>query len=743
MRAGDRAGVVAFASDAVIDQPVAARAPSAVTSLVSGGGTNIESALRLARTALREDGVRRVVLFSDGRDTSGDPIREAVIAAGEGIQVDVAPLADAPRPLLRAWKLDAPAEVRVGEPFQLVVQTAGTAGRSGAVIISRNGERIGRAAVTIDASGVATTVFQDTLPGAGAATYTASAGGDEAPADVGTVVTASGVPAVLYVSAGAGQIDRVIASASIRVTRLPPAALPASESALAQYDALVLDHLSADSLSDRQGSAVTGFVEDHGGGLLVLAGGDTLARAALPEGWLARALPIELRSRGGARSTDAALVLVFDKSGSMADAVGGVSKIDLARTAVMSVLQVLPPSARMGVIAFDAAPAAVAPLAAGHDADAVRAALRRVEPAGATAISPAIEAARAWLGGVEAATRHIVLISDGRSSASDAARALSSVRGGNIEVSVVAIGGDVDRQFLQTLATVTGGRVYFPDDSSRLPEIVAREAASVLGGWKVRERFTVRAGSHPVLAGIDRSALPGLDRYLLSVPRATSQLILTSHRGDPILAAWRFGLGRVAVFTADMSEDFRRWAGFSVLWRQTTRWIGRGRDRDGLSAAVEWRGDDARLVVEPPVVEGRYETSLQGQAMFRRPGGETGAAPLGQTAPGRYEAVFDTPQMGTYLAAIDLGDESGVSRYRAIRGFYRASPASAPDSVARARLARIAEAGGGRVLGAGDSPFAGARPPAYRDLSTILATAALFLFVLDIALRRGLTIPVG
>ncbi len=55
-------------------------------------------------------------------------------------------------------------------------------------------------------------------------------------------------------------------------------------------------------------------------------------------------------------------VLVFDKSGSMADLAGGVPKIELARQSVMKVLDVIPPSDPFGVIAFDAAPTIVAPL---------------------------------------------------------------------------------------------------------------------------------------------------------------------------------------------------------------------------------------------------------------------------------------------------------------------------------------------------------------------------------------------
>ena len=56
-----------------------------------------------------------------------------------------------------------------------------------------------------------------------------------------------------------------------------------------------------------------------------------------------------------------------------------------------------------------------------------------------------------------------------------------------------------------------------------------------------------------------------------------------------------------------------------------------------------------------------------------------------------------------------------------------------------AALAQIADATGGRVLGPNDNPFAGPRPRATREMWTVLAAAALLLFLVDVALRLGFT----
>src|SRR2546421_575806 len=71
-------------------------------------------------------------------------------------------------------------------------------------------------------------------------------------------------------------------------------------------------------------------------------------------------------------------------------------------------------------------------------------------------------------------------------------------------------------------------------------------------------------------------------------PPATN--ILSSHLDDPILSAWRAGLGRAAVFTADLgspwSASLRGWQDFARLWTQSVRWISRRSDDPALVVAI-------------------------------------------------------------------------------------------------------------------------------------------------------------
>jgi Mg-chelatase subunit ChlD len=756
MRRGDRLGVVAFGADAVVERRPAERVQlSAGASTVVDTGTNIEAALRLARHVLPREGSRRILLISDGRETIGDARKEAAYAAAAGIRVDVAqPDIQGIRQQSVVTRVAVPSDVRIGEPFLISVEIEGAAGARGQLSVYRDDEPFSTRDIRMSSAGTASAAFSDRQQHAGIHMYRAQVRDadddfDQArEAGSGAVVSVSGEPTVLYVSSSDGDLRSVLAAAGFLVTHVLPESLPASSSGLVAYDAVVLDDVPAARLGMSQMSALARYIEQSGGGLMLLGSSRSLDLAGYPTGALGRILPVDLRPRAGQRAPSLGLVLVFDKSGSMADLADGTPKIEIARQAVMKVLDVLPSNDALGVIAFDADPIIIAPLASNPDARAIAERLRTVDAGGPTRIAPAAELALRWLGGKTGATasrRQILLLSDGRTSADDAERLRAAIGKAGVELSVVAIGSNADRDLLRQLAQSTGGRAYFPADVAELPLIVSREAARSAGGTVVEERFTLRGVSHPILAGIDRASLPQLGGYVVTAAKPTATSILTSHLDDPILCAWRAGLGRVSVFTADLgspwSASLRHWRNHAQLWTQAVRWVSRRADDPSLRLAITEGDDFMRISVEADHTDGSFLNLAEARAIVRLPTGDTRELALSASAPGRYEARLTAMSAGPYVISVDGQDRDGGAEHRAVRGVYWSA-----DRERRARgadvafLTGLAEMTGGRLLGPTDSPFSETRPKEYVDVSIWLVAAALAMFVLDLVVRRGLAV---
>ena len=501
MRAHDRAAMVVFGADAVIDQRLAPGPPvPRVGSSIDGRGTNLETALRVARAALPPDGMRRIVLLSDGHETAGDPLREAALAAADGIRIDAIALSS-PAARVRIASLAAPQLVSVGEPYAVVADVVGAPRETGTVTIEREGRVVKAARVTLDRSGTARVTIDERQPAAGSAVYTATTSDGVSrvsqPPDTGAVVVATGAATVLYVSRGNRSVDGVLASGQFQLSRIAPEDLPAAVGGLAPFASVILDDVPAEVLNESQNRALSAFVEELGGGLLVVGTSRSLGPAGYPGTPLGAALPVDLRRRNGTRAPDVALVIVFDKSGSMADAGTGISKIELARRAVLSVLQVVPPTDPIGVIAFDTAPTPIAPLSTGHTATTLMDALRRIEPGGSTAIAPAIETAREWLRASGVARRQILLLSDGRSAPADGARLMELARARDVGWSIVAIGPDVDRGLFERLA-----------HGKRRPSVLSGQCEHAPGYRRSRSRPRDRRMARAATLRAPRAARP-------------------------------------------------------------------------------------------------------------------------------------------------------------------------------------------------------------------------------------------
>ena len=88
-RDDDVAGIVAFGKDALVERlPSELKEIDRIASTPVKSATDIGSALRLASALFPDDAQKRIVLLSDGNDTTGGGQTEAALAADRGIQIE-------------------------------------------------------------------------------------------------------------------------------------------------------------------------------------------------------------------------------------------------------------------------------------------------------------------------------------------------------------------------------------------------------------------------------------------------------------------------------------------------------------------------------------------------------------------------------------------------------------------------------------------------------------------------------
>jgi Ca-activated chloride channel family protein len=197
----------------------------------------------------------------------------------------------------------------------------------------------------------------------------------------------------------------------------------------------------------------------------------------------------------------ASVMLVIDVSGSM-DATDVVpSRLEAARSAARTLIGQLPPSAEVGLVSFNTQTTLQSPLTTNHDA--VSGALDNLHAGGGTAIGDGIMAALEELNRSVASTPEasrppaiIVLLTDGSSNAGiDSQTAADNARAAGVPVVTVGVGqrgkptfvrgqqvDGVDEAVLQGIATSTGGKYYYAEQSDQLSKIYSSLGSSF--GWQ-------------------------------------------------------------------------------------------------------------------------------------------------------------------------------------------------------------------------------------------------------------------
>jgi Ca-activated chloride channel homolog len=752
--AGASVGIVGFAGEAHLLQPLRAGASAAEVSTVleralqapeerlgpvAREETDIAAGLRLAGWALPSDRRGRVLLLTDGWETRGDARRAVRDLAPRGVAVDTLTLVPPPALDAAIDELDAPARVPLGLQFEIRAAIRSTSTAPATLVLSRDGVPLARQAVHLIA-GRTEARFAAAADTAGSHRYgirVATAGDTEPRNDSAeAAIMIADRPRILWVGPGetapreSGWDLTVIGSNH-----------PGASPRLDEFDAVVLADVVADALPEGLAAQVPAYVGRFGGGLLMLGGRHAFAPGGYRGTPVEDVLPVKLTPPDSGKRPGLALVIALDKSGSMAEALGTTSKIQAAREAVLTAAELLEPGDRLGVLAFDGTPRWSLPVQVTPARGQLHSVLDQLRPGGGTRILPALAEAAAQLRDLSGWRRHIVLVTDGQGEGGDFAGSARRLAAAQISVSAVAVGDDADVALLRGLALAGGGRLELAHDAGKLAAAFRREIVSARGTVIREERTAVLATPHPVLGPTGSQAVPPLYGFIATTAKPLAAVPLRTQTGEPILALAPFGLGRAAALTTDLhgpwGADWRRWEETPRLLAQVLGWLLRTPAAETLSVRQEAAGEGWQLTVRATSPDGAF---VDGRAFSAHlegaPGGATTLS-LEQTGPGAYAKRLPSRIVQPTRVVLEdrTGGEARIALRTQIGGSYSEEYRIREPN--QALLEEIRRISGGQSLDTGGSaPVVQAVDSEWVPVWPGLAWGGLGLFLLDLLLGR-------
>ncbi len=664
----------------------AAGVPTRVATV--GNGTRSRVGDSVAAN-LRENG--SVVVVSDGQVTGGQRLAETGETA-RALNATVSTVRIEPRQTERYVRIDGPSKASAGVPATFLV-TVGGVETDGTVELT----------VTADGEEIDTHTF-DSGRGAHEVTHTFDDTGPhrvEARIDnddrferndvFRSTVRVVDRPDVLYVAQGdyplRGYLDDLYDVTT--ADRVP--------SDLSGYYAVVVQDTPTDRVGDV--GALQEFVIDDGG-LVTVGGPNAFDRGGYESSPFGSMQPV---GAGESDPGSTRLVLAVDVSGSTREG------LSVQKAIALDVLDQLGDENEVGVVAFNFQAYRVAtPQPLSENRGTVEDRIRRLDAGGATDVAAGLRGADDLLGG-ERGT--VILISDGVDGSATVPAAADRLGSEGVRVVAVGVGDRTNAPRLREIARLSGGTYIRADETNRL-RILFGGASKQFDGTGL----TIVDPNTFLTSGVRLTSAPGNANDVST--KAGADLLVAGPEGEPVLARWRYGLGRVASLTA--YDDAGTLDGLltrpdSLLVTKTVNYaIG---DPERLRTDVADAADTR--VGEPTTVVYRGETRPGERDVSFRRAGES-----------RYEATVVPREQGFEFVA---GAEFAAN--------YQSEYAAFGQSDA---LFQLVDSTGGRTFEAGESEAIArfAREQAggvrtVRDSWTGLAlVAALLLFLVEVVLRR-------
>jgi uncharacterized membrane protein len=434
------------------------------------------------------------------------------------------------------------------------------------------------------------------------------------------------------------------------------------------YGFLVFNNVEREKIP----SAYLGAVERHvsaGHGLLVLGDESGLPPGGYSQTPIGPALPVEV-VEDKQEEKSRAVMIVIDKSRSMDETANPLreNRLLYAKRVAKAVLQQLRDDDLIGLISVDTRATTLVPPTLVNAAR--RNYIARVDAlptGGRSEIFRGLEEAMRQLDKQTAGRKHVILLTDAdelEGGVSNYVDLVSQMRNeGKMRVSAIGIGNGMNEAFVKRIAAYGDGVAYIARNLSVLPQIVFQLIAQQAPEPRRQQKDFIPAAARgsDILAGFPDS-FPPVKGYVETELKQGARLdLMLPHEGknSPLLASWRYGKGKAAVFTADQagrwSKEWIPWAGLERFWGKVFDWL--RPEREALPA------HEARI----NLVDGRpelefylYSQESDGNNFrysYRSAKNILGEGMLKRLAPGYYQAALPFTAPGDYR--IELKEERG------------------------------------------------------------------------------------
>lgn len=703
---------------------------------IDDGETNLEEGIQLAASLIPENQKGRIVLFSDGNQTTGNALEAARQLTGQNTILSYVPIQGKHGEDMALTDFNVPTSMYKGEKAELKVKIVSDSQKEATIRISLNNQEIIKKKVIVK-EGENLFTFSHIVKETGMYVYKAEVATSDDTFlennELFAVSNVSGTPKVLIVqNQNISALASILKSANLQVETTIPEKLPTGLSGYLPYQSIIFDNVPATSIGEKKMDMIEKAVKDFGTGFIMTGGENSFGLGGYFKTPIEKILPVDMDIKGKKKMPSLGLVIVLDRSGSMSG-----QKLSLAKEAAARSVELLRDEDTIGFIAFDDRPWEIVKTAPIKDKKSVINKIRSVEAGGGTEIYTSLQLAYERLKPLKLQRKHIILLTDGQSSTNSSYQTLvEEGKKDNITISTVALGQDADRTLLEDISKYGSGRFYYVTDSTVIPSILSRETVMATRTYIEDNPFYPKVQPFPEWVKLFEDGVPKMNAYIAVTPKSTAQVSILSKKDDPILAQWQFGLGHTAAFTSDTSGkwsgDWSRWGGWSNFWSQLVTKTFPSFENVPYDMELRKENGEAKITLESDKLD-----LLPLEAAVVSQDGKESKVQSKMTAPGEYELRMEDKAGMYFLRLKQQTEEGGMKLYQT--GFsVPYSDEYLQKGVNNPFLKEIASITNGGKLAKEKEAFAPIHKTSFQKqpFGDSLLLLAFLLFFLEIAIRR-------